>query len=150
MVVALVWVWVSISTLPTIAAGAESGVRPQPVPVADILSSRDDPTDAAREVSRQVAARAVGNRFVYGRISAAHGGVIDTPLRADSLAVITANFGRAAPGELAPNAGTTPAARSVATEAGSVNAVGGTHNCTSCVIAGDSTLAGSPAVFDVY
>ena len=86
MVVALVWVWVSISTLPTIAAGAESGVRPQPVPVADILSSRDDPTDAAREVSRQVAARAVGNRFVYGRISAAHGGVIDTPLRADSLA----------------------------------------------------------------
>ena len=114
MVVALVWVWVSISTLPTIAAGAESGVRPQPVPVADILSSRDDPTDAAREVSRQVAARAVGNRFVYGRISAAHGGVIDTPLRADSLAVITATslsqpfHGRAWPQAMEPVENTAP------------------------------------------
>jgi hypothetical protein len=36
----------------------------------------------------------------------------------------------------------------IATEAagvGRVNAVGGTHNCVSCAIAGDSTLAGNPA-----
>jgi len=30
-------------------------------------------------------------------------------------------------------------------EAGDVNAVGGTHNCVACAIAGDSTLAGRPA-----
>lgn len=39
----------------------------------------------------------------------------------------------------------------VAPNAGSVNAVGGSHNCTSCVIAGDSTLAGNPAsAIDLY
>lgn len=37
------------------------------------------------------------------------------------------------------------------TPAGSVNRVGGSHNCTSCAIAGDSTLAGRPAsAVDLY
>ena len=39
----------------------------------------------------------------------------------------------------------------VALSTGSVNAVGGTHNCVSCMIAGDSTLAGNPAsAVDLY
>lgn len=42
--------------------------------------------------------------------------------------------------ELAPKPVASPSA-----QPGSVNAVGGTMNCTSCVIAGDSTLAGRPA-----
>jgi RHS repeat-associated protein len=37
------------------------------------------------------------------------------------------------------------ASRAAETEARLVNAVRGTHNCASCAIAGDSTLAGSPA-----
>jgi hypothetical protein len=39
----------------------------------------------------------------------------------------------------------------VGTDAGVVNALGGTHNCVACAIAGDSTLAGNPAsALDLY
>jgi hypothetical protein len=54
----------------------------------------------------------------------------------------------ALPSVASPRTSTTAASRSNATEAagvGPVNAVGGTHYCVSCAIAGDSTLAGNPA-----
>jgi hypothetical protein len=109
-----VLLWLFVSALPT-AARADGGLMPPTDAVADILPSGKTPTEAGIEGSRPVTTPAAGNTHAYGGVSAARCTAIGTHSFADSLAVITANFGRGSPGGLTPDASTTPHARSVAT-----------------------------------
>ncbi len=77
----------------------------------------------------------LGGEFVAGAVAGIEGSVA-------AGGAIAGGVGAGALGDLGASV---TAAKIAAGAAGSVNAVGGKNNCVSCAIAGDSTLAGSPA-----